>query len=91
MGDYELALVKEVGEREVVLVVGDKEYTIPLSKEEAEGLHYMLLNYNHVLLPFNEFDRKIALNQVEHWNEEYMPELEEDDTDEVDEDGKVIS
>lgn len=91
MGDYELALVKEVGEREVVLVVGDKEYTIPLTKEEAAGLHYILINYNHVLLPFSEFDKKIALNQVEHWNEEYMRELEEDEADEVDEDGKVIS
>ncbi|MGM0924642.1 MAG: hypothetical protein ACQEWW_26240 [Bacillota bacterium] len=87
---YQLAIVKEVGEKDVLLVVGNKEYLVPLSTEEAKGLHHVLMNNENVILPFNEFDKKLAFDKVEHLYETDLEELQGDDDYEVDEEGKVI-
>lgn len=88
--NYVMALVKEVGEIDVVLVVGEKEYIVPLSPDEAKGLHQVLLNNENVLIPFNESDKKLALNNVGHWFETELEELQGNDEYEVDEEGRVL-
>lgn len=87
---YQLAVVKEVGERDVLLVVGDKEILVPLSEEEAKGLHHVLMNNENVILPFNEHEKKLAFDKVEDLFETNLEELQGNDDYETDEDGKVI-
>ncbi|MCM3169473.1 hypothetical protein [Peribacillus frigoritolerans] len=88
--NYQMAIVKEVGEKDVLLVVGNKEYIVPLSSEEANGLHHVLMNHENVLIPFNEFDKKIALDKVEPWHELELEELQGNDEYEMDEEGRVL-
>lgn len=62
-----MGIVKSVSENEVVLSTGKLEYVIPLSPEEAKGLHQVLLNNEFVLIPFNEYDkRQVEANIFAH-------------------------
>jgi hypothetical protein len=86
---YELAIVKSVGENEVILVVGERECIVPLTPDQAKGLHQVLLNNENVLIPFNEYDKKIYLDVEEEWTESDLEELQGNDDYEIDDEGKV--
>lgn len=90
MMTYQMGIVKSVSENEIVLSTGKQEYVIPLSPEEAKGLHQVLLNNEFVLIPFNEHDKKLALNNETNWSESDLEELQGNDDYETDDEGNVL-
>lgn len=87
---FQLALVKEIGDADVVLAIGNKEFIVPLKPEEAKGLHQVLLNRDDVLVPFNVEDNKLEIESTEFWFESNVEELQGNDEVELDDEGKVL-
>ncbi|RXZ02138.1 hypothetical protein [Fictibacillus sp. S7] len=87
---FQLALVKEVGDTDVVLAVGNQEFIVPLKPEEANGLHQVLLNRDDVLVPFNVEDNRLEIESTEYWFESNVEELLGNDEVELDDEGKVL-
>lgn len=72
---YELGIVKEIGNQDVVLIVNDEEIKIDLTEEEAEELQQYVLKQDNMLVPINIKTNELFLAQTESWNEEKMDEL----------------
>lgn len=88
---FSFGIVKEVGEEDVVLVVGSKEYVITLNKTEIDSLHHVLSNNDDTLIPFDEESMTLQLDKASkiHQTESNLEELIDDDDIELDEEGKV--
>ncbi|WHY71260.1 hypothetical protein [Fictibacillus enclensis] len=87
---FQLALVKEMGDTDVVLAVGNQEFIVPLKPEEAKGLHQVLLNRDDVLVPFNVEDNRLEIESMEYYFESNVEELQGNDEVELDDEGKVL-
>lgn len=74
--NFTLGVVKEVGNHDVVLVVGDEEITIELADEKAEELQQYLIDQENLLIPINIETREMYLNDaIKEWPETALEEL----------------
>ncbi|OAH58680.1 hypothetical protein AWH48_16925 [Domibacillus aminovorans] len=76
--NYTLGVIKEVGDRHVVLDVEGKEVNRALSEEEATQLHTYVLEQTNLLIPINKETNELfmELGSGEQWNELEMQELQ---------------
>lgn len=74
---YELGIVKEIGDQEVILIVNGEDMKVDLTEEEAEELQQYILKQENMLIPINVKTRELFLGVFETWNEETMDELVE--------------
>lgn len=73
---FVLGVVKEVGNQDVVLVVGDEEIIIELTDGEAEELQQYLIDQENLLIPINIGTREMYLNDgISEWTETDLEEL----------------
>ena len=74
--NFTLGVVKEVGNHDVVLVVGDEEITIELTDKKAEELQQYLIDQENLLIPINIETREMYLNDaIKEWPETALEEL----------------
>lgn len=70
-----LAVVKEVGEKHIVVAVNEEEYCMDLEQDMFEELQVKILEQDNLLIPFNIESRQLYLYSDKQWNEETMEEL----------------
>lgn len=70
-----LAVVKEVGEKHIVVAVNEEEYRMDLDQEMLEELQVKILEQDNLLIPFNTETHQLYLYTDEQWYEETMEEL----------------
>ncbi|MFC7062609.1 hypothetical protein [Halobacillus seohaensis] len=74
--DYEVGVFKRLIENnELVMDVGQEEYTLTLSDEEMDDLEQHLVNQENLLIPFNKKTKELILNTEPDYDEEEMEEL----------------
>ncbi|KAF2427327.1 hypothetical protein ACFRGK_06450 [Bacillus subtilis] len=73
--DIELGSIKEVGNSDVVLSVGEEEFVIELSEDEHQKLQQHIMNQDNLLVPINMKTKELFLNVDGQWFEENMEEL----------------
>ncbi|SFF88454.1 hypothetical protein SAMN05216353_11232 [Halobacillus alkaliphilus] len=74
--NYEVGVFKRLSENnELVMDVGQKEYTLALSDEEMDDLEQHLVNQENLLIPFHKKTKELILNTVPNYDEEEMEEL----------------
>ncbi|MFC7060817.1 hypothetical protein ACFQIC_02890 [Halobacillus seohaensis] len=74
--DYEVGVFKCLSDNnELVMDVGQEEYTLTLSDEEMEDLEQHLVNQENLLIPFHKETKELILNTEPNYDEEEMEEL----------------
>ncbi|KMY52506.1 hypothetical protein AC623_20400 [Bacillus sp. FJAT-27231] len=73
--EISLAVIKEVGNQDVVLSVDGKEVELELTEEEAKELQNYLTEQDNFLVPIHVKTMKLFPEISEKWNEEDMAEL----------------
>jgi hypothetical protein len=70
-----LGIVKEVGDRHVVLDVEGGEVNRSLTEGEADELHQYLLDQVNLLIPIHKETHELFVDTGDSWNEAEMEEL----------------
>ncbi len=74
--NYEVGVFKRLSEKnELVMDVGQEEYTLALSDEEMDDLEQHLINQENLLIPFNKSTKELILDTQPQYYEEEMEEL----------------
>lgn len=75
--NYEVGVFKSLGDNnELVMTVGEKEYTVTLSDDEMADVEQHLINQENLLIPFDKETKQLVLNTETHYDEEEMEELQ---------------
>ncbi|UOQ91500.1 hypothetical protein MUO14_12990 [Halobacillus shinanisalinarum] len=73
---YEVGVFKCLGDnQELVIEVGQKEYTLTLSDDEMADVEQHLVNQENLLIPFDKKSKQLMLNTDPTYEEEDMEEL----------------
>ncbi|UOQ95073.1 hypothetical protein MUO14_09150 [Halobacillus shinanisalinarum] len=73
---YEVGVFKSLGDNnELVIEVGQKEYTVTLNDEEMIDVELHLMNQENLLIPFDKETKEFILNTEPNYYEEEIEEL----------------
>ncbi|WP_163530729.1 hypothetical protein [Halobacillus ihumii] len=74
--NYEVGVFKRLSDNnELVMEVGQEEYSLTLNDEEMADLEQHLMNQENLLIPFNKSTKELILDTQPNYDEEEMEEL----------------
>ncbi|WP_153464184.1 hypothetical protein [Sediminibacillus terrae] len=74
--NYEVGVFNRLSDNnELVMEVGQEEYSLKLNDEEMSDLEQHLVNQENLLIPFNKSTKELILDTQPNYDEEEMEEL----------------
>ncbi|WP_252314396.1 hypothetical protein [Sinobaca sp. H24] len=86
---FEHGIVKEIGNKEVIVSAANKEYHITLSNEEEEVIQILLLEEDVPYVLIDTKNNRLVFEDELNMTEHHQPELADLESDAVDSDGYV--